>query len=103
MGELKYGVLQGLRIGMWTMLVLSTSIVIVSLGQITYIAFQEDISQGGLCLTIGYAPYYAVTRSYKTGSPLRMFLFGSVLIVTATSVILNLQPLLPLVRGIQDI
>ena len=103
MGELKYGFLKGLRVGMWTMLVLSTSILIVALGQITYIAFQEDISQGGLCLTIGYAPYYAISRSYKTGSPLRMFIFGTVLIVTAIIVILNLQPLLPLVRGMKDI
>jgi hypothetical protein len=97
--SLKYGFYKGLHIGMLLMAFLSGIIAVVALGQITFAAFQENVSQGALCLTIGYAPYYALMRWYKLKGTFKMLAFGCTLLIFAFVVRLFVPVLLPLVRG----
>ncbi len=97
--SLKYGLYKGLRIGLILLAFLSAVITVIALGQIILSAFQDDITQGLLCLTIGYAPYYALMRWYKLQNVFKMFVFGTIFLVAAIVSRLFVPALLPLVRG----
>ena len=99
MTDLKYGFYKGITIGMMVMAFLSGVITVLAVGQITVSAFQEDATQGALCLTIGYAPYYALTRWYKLKGSFKMFVFGVVLFIVAIIAYSMVPNILPLVRG----
>ncbi|MFP6751632.1 MAG: hypothetical protein VB855_08150 [Pirellulaceae bacterium] len=97
--SLQYGLYKGLRIGLILMAFLSGVITVIALGQMIISAFEEDITQGLLCLTIGYAPYYALLRWYKLQNVFKMFVFGIFFLVAAFGGRLFVPTLLPLVRG----
>jgi hypothetical protein len=99
MTDVKYGFYKGITIGMMVMAFLSCVITVLAVGQITVSAFQEDATQGALCLTIGYAPYYALTRWYKLKGSFKMFVFGVVLFIVAIIAYSMVPNILPLVRG----
>ena len=97
--SLPYGLYKGLHIGLILMAFLSGVITVIALGQMIISAFEEDITQGLLCLTIGYAPYYALLRWYKLQNVFKMFVFGIFFLVAAFGGKLFVPTLLPLVRG----
>ena len=99
MTDLKYGFYKGTYIGMMVMAFLSGVIAVLAVGQITVSAFQENATQGALCLTIGYAPYYALTRWYKLSGSFKMFVFGGVLFIVAIIAYSVVPNILPLIRG----
>jgi hypothetical protein len=55
--------------------------------------------QGGLCLTVLYAPYYALIRWYKLKNIFKMLVFGVVLTIIAIVIYFSIPTLLPLIRG----